>query len=203
MCPCTYLLTYLHSWLCAYKTVHISKTVEHSAKFTMNGLHKIVRWLSIVAKMHDFKWPLRASFKVIDSLNSTKMTKYSLVVTPTPWRVAAALSFWAYVLMRSCTYSLTYLLTLNNQCFRQACRGYEISHPYPYPYPQIFERSLHAEMNATCILANYHRQICVDIYGYIHIHRRLSCLHVVTKFPQSAVGARGPSPKKKTQTFPS
>jgi len=20
----------------------------------------------------------------------------------------------------------------------QACRGYEISHPYPYPYPQIF-----------------------------------------------------------------
>ena len=22
--------------------------------------------------------------------------------------------------------------------FTQACRGYEISHPYPYPYPQIF-----------------------------------------------------------------
>ena len=21
---------------------------------------------------------------------------------------------------------------------RQACRGYEIIHPYPYPYPQIF-----------------------------------------------------------------
>ena len=21
---------------------------------------------------------------------------------------------------------------------RQACRGYEICHPYPYPYPQIF-----------------------------------------------------------------
>jgi len=110
MCPCTYLLTYLHSWLCAYKTVHISKTVEHSAKFTMNGLHKIVRWLSIVAKMHDFKWPLRASFKVIDSLNSTKMTKYSLVVTPTPWRVAA----WRHYLFGptySCVRALTHLLT--------------------------------------------------------------------------------------------
>ena len=23
-------------------------------------------------------------------------------------------------------------------CNTQACRGYEIIHPYPYPYPQIF-----------------------------------------------------------------
>jgi len=39
----------------------------------------------------------------------------------------------------------------------------------------------------------------------IHIHRRLSCLHVATKFPQSTAGAKGgPSdhpPKTKTQTF--
>ena len=50
---CTYLLTYLHSWLCAYKTGYISETVEDGAKFTINGLYKIVHGLSIAAKMYD------------------------------------------------------------------------------------------------------------------------------------------------------
>jgi len=31
-----YLLTYLHSWLCAYKTGNISETVEDRAKVTIN-----------------------------------------------------------------------------------------------------------------------------------------------------------------------
>jgi len=39
----THLLTYLHSWLCAYKTGNISETVEDRAKATINGLHKVVR----------------------------------------------------------------------------------------------------------------------------------------------------------------
>jgi len=45
---------------------------------------------------------------------------------------------------------------------------------------------------------------CVDIHGYIHIHRCLSCVHVATKFPQSTAAAKGDhSPKTKTKTFPS
>ena len=38
----TYLLTYLHSWLGAYKTVNISETVEGRAKVSINGQYKIV-----------------------------------------------------------------------------------------------------------------------------------------------------------------
>jgi len=55
----TYLLTYLRSWLGAYKTDNIPETVEDRAKFTINGLHKVVHWLSIAAKMYDLVWSLR------------------------------------------------------------------------------------------------------------------------------------------------
>jgi len=37
-----HLLTYLHSWLDAYKTGNISETVEDRAKVTINGLYKVV-----------------------------------------------------------------------------------------------------------------------------------------------------------------
>jgi len=47
------LLTYLHSWLGAYKTGNISETVEDKAKVTINGLYKVVHKLSIAAKMYD------------------------------------------------------------------------------------------------------------------------------------------------------
>jgi len=50
-----HLLTYLHSWLRAYKTGNISKTVEDRAKVTINGLYKIVYLLSISDKMHDLE----------------------------------------------------------------------------------------------------------------------------------------------------
>jgi len=50
-----HLLTYLHSWLSAYKTVNISKTVEDRAKSTINGLYKVVHWLSIAAKLYDLE----------------------------------------------------------------------------------------------------------------------------------------------------
>jgi len=55
---CTYLLTYSHSWLCAYKTVNISETVEDRAKVTINGRYKIVHGLSFAAKMYNLEWPL-------------------------------------------------------------------------------------------------------------------------------------------------
>jgi len=51
----TYLLTYLHSWLCAYKTGNVSEMVEDRAKVTINGLYKIVHGLSIAAKMYDLE----------------------------------------------------------------------------------------------------------------------------------------------------
>ena len=39
---------------------------------------------------------------------------------------------------------------------------------------------------------------------HIHIHGRLSCVHVATKFPQSTAWVKGVHPPKtKTQTFPS
>jgi len=67
--------------------------------------------------------------------------------------------------------------------FNQACRGYEISHPYPYLYPQIF--------------AWISMDISISIDAY-------PCVHVVTKFPQSTCsrGKRGPYPKDKNADIP-
>jgi len=50
---CACALTYLHSWLRAYKTGNISKTVEDRAKATINSLYNFVHGLSIAAKMYD------------------------------------------------------------------------------------------------------------------------------------------------------
>jgi len=43
----------LHSLLGTYKTGNISETVEDKAKFTINGLYKVVHGLLIAAKMYD------------------------------------------------------------------------------------------------------------------------------------------------------
>jgi len=48
-------LVHLHNWLGEYKTGNISETVEHRTKVTINGLYKVVHWLSIVAKMYDLE----------------------------------------------------------------------------------------------------------------------------------------------------
>jgi len=48
-------LTYLHSWLGAYKTGNISETAEKRAKASINGLYKVVYWLSIAAKLYDLE----------------------------------------------------------------------------------------------------------------------------------------------------
>jgi len=53
---CTYLLTYLLTQLArAYKAGNISETVEDRAKVTINGLYKVVHWLSIAAKLCDLE----------------------------------------------------------------------------------------------------------------------------------------------------
>jgi len=54
-----HLLTYLLTQLArAYKAGNISEKVEDIAKATINGLHKVVHWLSIAAKMYDLERPL-------------------------------------------------------------------------------------------------------------------------------------------------
>ena len=55
MRSCTYLLTYVHSWLGVYKTGNISETVEYNAKVTINGLYEVIHGLSIAAKMYDLE----------------------------------------------------------------------------------------------------------------------------------------------------
>jgi len=42
----------------AYKAGSIPEMVEYRAKATINGLYKVVHWLSIAAKMCDLEWPL-------------------------------------------------------------------------------------------------------------------------------------------------
>ena len=68
---CTYLLTYLHSWLGAYKTGNISETVEDRAKLIVNGRYKIVHGFRLPPKCITLS-DLWARFKVIDSLNAAK-----------------------------------------------------------------------------------------------------------------------------------
>jgi len=67
-----HLLTYLLTQLArAYKAGNIYEKVEDRAKATINGLYKVVHWLSIAAKMTlNNLW---ARFEVIDSLHAAKM----------------------------------------------------------------------------------------------------------------------------------
>ena len=55
MCSCTYLLTYLQSWLGAYETGNISETVEDRAKVTINGLYKRVAYTGF--RLGQNVWP--------------------------------------------------------------------------------------------------------------------------------------------------
>jgi len=52
----TYLVIYLLTQLArAYKAGNISEKVEDRVKATINGLYKVVHWLSIAAKMYDLE----------------------------------------------------------------------------------------------------------------------------------------------------
>ena len=53
---CTYLLIYLLTQLArAYEAGNISERVQDRAKATINGLYKVVHWLSTAAKMYDLE----------------------------------------------------------------------------------------------------------------------------------------------------
>jgi len=43
------------NWPWAYKTGNISETVKGRAKVTIDGLHKVIRGLSIAAQMYDLE----------------------------------------------------------------------------------------------------------------------------------------------------
>ena len=127
----TYLFTYLHSWLGVgeYKTGNISETVEDRAKAILTAYIKsytgfrLIDWLiSIAAKMYDLEWPL-SEIQGQWFFKCRKMTKYSLVMTPMPCRVAGSIISIrpTYSCVRALIYLLTYT-TQNNQCFcRLAC----------------------------------------------------------------------------------
>ena len=85
----TYLLTYLHSELGAYKTGNISETVEDRAKerkLLLTAYIKSYTGFQLPPKCMTLN-DLWARFKVIDSLNATKMARCSLIMAPTPCRV--------------------------------------------------------------------------------------------------------------------
>jgi len=51
-----HLLSYLVTQLArTYKAGNISETVEDRAKAIINGLYKVIVWLSIAAKMYDLE----------------------------------------------------------------------------------------------------------------------------------------------------
>jgi len=80
-----HLLTYLHS--SGRIKLTISETVEDRAKATINGLIKSYTGFRLPPKCMTLN-DLCVRFRVIDSLNAAKMTKCSLVMTPTPCRMA-------------------------------------------------------------------------------------------------------------------
>ena len=71
-----------------------------------------MHWLSIAVNMYDLQRTLRSLISVlINSLKCRKMTKYSLVMTPTPCTVAGCIVSIrpTYSLARALTYLYTYL----------------------------------------------------------------------------------------------
>jgi len=109
---CARALTYLHSWLGPYKTGNICETVEDRAKVTIVGLYKVVHCLSIAAKMYDLEWHL-SEIQGHWFLTCRKMTKYSLVLTPTPCIYVQWLKALSLLGLRihAPVHLLTYLLT--------------------------------------------------------------------------------------------
>ena len=94
----TYLFTYTVGWK-SIKPAMSPKRLKIERKL-------LVHWLSIAAKMYDLEW---REIQGHWFLKFHKKAKYSLVMTPTPCRVAGSI-----ISIRptySCTGALTYLLT--------------------------------------------------------------------------------------------
>jgi len=70
-----YLLTYLHSWLFAYKTGNISETVERKLLLTANIKSYAGFWLPTKCMTLNDPWP---RFKITDSLKAAKNDEIQL-----------------------------------------------------------------------------------------------------------------------------
>jgi len=110
MRSCTYLLTY------TVGSGRIKPAICPKRLKIERSLYKVVHYTGfrlppICMTLND----LWARMKVIHSLNAARMTKYSLVMTPTPCRVAGDIISTRPT--DSCARALTYLLKLtqNNQ----------------------------------------------------------------------------------------
>jgi len=89
-----------------YADVSISETVQDRSKLLLTTNRNMYTRFRLVPKSMTLNDPW-ARFKVIYSLNAAKMAKYSLVLTPTPCRVAGCI-----ISIRprySCNGALTYL----------------------------------------------------------------------------------------------
>ena len=114
----TCLLTYLHSWLGAYKTgnslspkrLKIERKLQLTAYIQSHTFFPV----SIAAKMYDLEWPL-SEIQGHWFLKCRKLAKYNSVMTPTPCRVAGGIISIRPTYL--CARALTYLLTQNSQCF--------------------------------------------------------------------------------------
>ena len=100
----TYLFTYLNSWLGRIKPAISPKQLKTERKLLLTAYIKSYTGFRLPPKCMALN-DLCARFKVIDSLNAAQMAKYSLVMTPTPCRVAGCI----ISVRHSCTYLLTYL----------------------------------------------------------------------------------------------
>jgi len=77
-------------------------------------------------------------------------------------------------------------------CPVQACRGYEISHPYLHPYPQIFFVDIHG---------NIHGYIHGWIYPWTTYSLSMAYIKIATTILQSTTGGRASYQKTMTQAF--
>jgi len=66
---------------------------------------------------------LRTRLRAIYSLNAAKMTKYSLVMTPTPCRVTGCITFISIRPTYSCNGALTYLFVYLHSCLGEYKTG--------------------------------------------------------------------------------
>jgi len=90
------------------KTVISPKRLKIERKLLLKAYIKWYTGLRLPPKCMTLN-DLYTRFKVIDSLNAAKMVKYSLLMTPTPCRVAGCII--SVKRTYSCTRALTYLLT--------------------------------------------------------------------------------------------
>ena len=100
----TYLFTYLHSWIFAFKTGSISETVKDRAKVTINGLYK--------KSYTGFRLPPKSQFNLSVESNQNVQSKRSLSE-----QSGVAVVFWTFT-ENDTVFGVIYQLPLLREEFR-------------------------------------------------------------------------------------